>query len=92
MSENATYRTRYGKMTAEQAAVTLLDRACARLTFLRQALEKGSDSDEEVDGLVNILEDIAFDVNESRWYCVGLFEGGRGNATPGKIDDDVAIL
>ena len=93
-SEQPTYRTRYGLMTADKAAQDLLDRARFRLSFLEGILSESHNGGEgltlpgyDVCGLAGILEDIAHDVSEARLYYFGVSVGEKWCPEPGKIDN-----
>lgn len=91
---NTPYRTRYGLMTAQEAAQKLLDRAGVRLSFLDGLLSECHNGGDgftlpgyDACGLAHILEDIAHDVNESKLYYYGLSVGESWNPEPGKTGD-----
>ena len=91
--DTSPYRTRYGVMTADQAAQDLLGRAQSRLGFLEEVLSTAHNGGEgftlpsyDVCGLAAIIEDIAYDVNEARMYYFGVAVGEKWNPEPGKSD------
>lgn len=78
------YRTRYGDMTATDAALDLLDRARFRAAFLSTMFKACIDSgitipDYETGGLAYILEDIGHDIATAYDYYFG------DEDTPGKL-------
>jgi len=79
------YETRYGKMTAEEAAPYILHRTWYKLTFLEQVLDGYNEGDGlnlkgyAPNGLAEILNDISTDVFDVWTYYAGHEE------TPGKI-------
>lgn len=88
------YRTRYGIMTADEAAQDLLERACFRLNFLSAIFDEcgrpGTDftlPGYSACGLASILEDIAYDVSQARYYYYGVSIGETWNPEPGKTGD-----
>ncbi|MDL2316804.1 hypothetical protein LJC59_06980 [Desulfovibrio sp. OttesenSCG-928-A18] len=88
------YRTRYGIIGADEAAFDLLERACFRLDFLKSTLHERGERGGGVTlpgysacGLAGILEDIAHDVGQARYYYYGLIRDEVWNPEPGKTDD-----
>ena len=70
------YRTRYGKMTAPEAALDLLERARFRSAFIstmfKACINEGiTIPDYETGGLAYILDDIAFDIQTAYDYYFG---------------------
>ena len=70
------YWTRYGRTTASEAALDLLDRARFRSAFIstmfKACLDKGiTIPDYETGGLAFILDDIAFDIATAYNYYFG---------------------
>jgi len=83
-----TYHTRYGIVTAAQAAEEALNSAWARIRFLEDVFDAVSRSGDNFpleefssQGLAAILRDIAIDVQTGHFYHVG------DDPTPGKTDD-----
>lgn len=81
---NKAYHTRYGLMTAEQAAELLLDRSWERLRFLEEIFAVVDQYGDGVTlsgyaprGLGAILQDISIDVATARDYYTG------DDSTPG---------
>lgn len=92
--EGKKYRTRYGLQTADDAAFDMLERVCHRLDFLRTTFEECGRPgtgftlpDYSACGLASILEDIAYDVGQARYYYYGLLRDERWCPEPGKTDD-----
>lgn len=87
------YRTRYGIMAADKAALVLLDRSAERLSFLQEAFElvhcdgKGFTMPGYMTlGLAAILEDIKHDVLEAHNYYFGdIFEPGKTGDVPERV-------
>ena len=82
------YYTRNGVMTAEQAALDLLDRARFRAAFISTMFKIcGKDGDDitipgyEACGLAYLLEDIEHDIETAYGYYYG------DDPTPGKVCD-----
>lgn len=84
-NEDKAYRTKFGYLTPEKAAVELLDSAASRLIFLAAVLggvpygEKFTIPEYGSQGLARIVEDIVHDVNEAAYYHNGVYD------QPGKI-------
>lgn len=86
--EGKKYGTRYGVMTAEEAAYCLLDRSWMRVRFLEEVFKNISRNSENFTlsefpsmGLAAILEDIAIDLYAGHSYHYG------GDPEPGKTDE-----
>ena len=82
------YRTRYGAMTASEAALYLLNRSADRLEFLETVFEIVHHDGEGfvmpgymTQGLATILADIKHDVWTAHNYYFG------DESAPGKTDD-----
>ena len=78
------YRTRYGDMTASEAALDLLDRARFRTAFLGTMFEACIHSgitipDYEAGGLAYLLDDISYDIQTAYDYYYG------DDDSPGKL-------
>lgn len=78
MMPDQPYSTRYGLMTAEQAAARLLDKSCERLRFLEEVFAVVDNCGNgfslpgcSANGLSAILQDIAFDTSSARDYYRG---------------------
>ena len=86
--EGKAYMTRYGSMTADEAALDLLDRARFRAAFLGTMFQiRGKDGYDvtiggyEACGLSYLLEDIGHDIQTAYDYYYG------DNDEPGKLYD-----
>lgn len=88
------YSTRYGMMTAPEAAEMLLERSHFKLSFLEKILHVCDQRGEgftldgyDADGLACILSDINHDLHEARYYYYGEFRGESWVTEPGKVDE-----
>jgi len=85
------YHTRYGIMTANEAAQDLLNRAWERLCFLEQVFASKNDGDGfslegyAPLGLASIIQDISIDVFAAYGYYSG------EDPEPGKVHDVITI-
>lgn len=91
---NTPYWTRYGRMTAPEAAQDLLDRAGERLYFL-EALFNACAHDGRgftlpgysALGLATILKDIGHDVYDAHHYYCGVVDNAPINPYPGRTGE-----
>ena len=72
------YYTRYGHMTAEEAAAMMLDRSLSRLRLLEEAFAAAHQDGKgctlkgySCRGVAAMMEDIALDVSEAQGYYNG---------------------